>query len=537
MSAFASATSAVAQWRSVRRLYPIYSALAEKFSLGTPPFADLDQFGSDVETAAIPRIQNWLAEMDQRIQPHQFRQMLQSTGLANAEEKLAALVRRHLDKATRGDADRDKLDFLLTQYVAVCAPPSFQTRELSLEDVAQVLEPVLGECPAYVPQWLEPLEALVEQMRECTNLEQFDSLNIFQRGRDLKLSAGEKFFTSTSLLAFTRFNYLARCTFAKLLAIDVQEIENLLRQLQEQGATQVDASEAGFAPETPIESVREVLRALMSSAGPDYSADTPSKQLQIRLLRQAVEEAAERYKTALSEADQVRFARLELEVEELRSDVDRLRQECEELRAALTAQQQEHVAAVAMEVPIVVEPPESPAPAPTFAVSPAPAPPEPPAVATPDVPPAADIAADAAQDSSQTSTQINELLDRIRKSLRAAGPRPSGVITLGTGTVLLSEDEIAVLQSSAEATDAVAGAIERAIGTRALLVQKCEARKAGQDIELKPLMKLATDVFHELQRLGGTPNARQATITASARQLWNVMQHAEKSQPAAARRA
>jgi hypothetical protein len=102
------------------------------------------------------------------------------------------------------------------------------------------------------------------------------------------------------------------------------------------------------------------------------------------------------------------------------------------------------------------------------------------------------------------------------------------VLTIGNGAVLLSEGEVAVLQSNAEATDSVASAIEVAVGVRALLVEMCEGRKAGQEVEFKPLLQLATEVLQELQRLAATPDPRQETITGTTRQLSNVMQHAEK---------
>ncbi len=565
MSIYGSAPSPAAQWRSVRRVYPIYTALAEKFGLGTPPFSDLEQFGSKVDAAAIPRIQKWLSEMDQIIEPHQFRHMLQTTGLANAEEKLDALVRRHLEKPNRGDADRDKLDFLLTQYLSVCAPPSFQARELSLDEVAQVLEPVLGECPTYVPQWLEPLESIVEQMRKCTDLDQLDALNILLRGRELKVSAGEKFFTTTALLVFTRFNYLVRHSFAKLLSVEAEAIRSGLQELEARGATTVDGSEAGFEPETSIDSVRELLNELTDSAAPAYSGEKPTKQLQIRLLRAAVEKTLEQYTSSLSQADQVRFARVELDVEELRRDLDEVRRECEELRSSLAAQaemiaaQAELIDTLSRQVSQPLEPTPAPAPEieqvtievpPTATpVAPEPVPPvtppatpvamtstPPPAAPAPTAPVTENPAVPQHDAAAELSAKVTELVERVRKSVRAAGSRPTGVLTIGAGTVLLSEGEIAVLQSNGEPTDTVASTIEQAIGVRALLVDACEARKAGREVELEPLLQLARNVLQVLQRLGNSPDSRQGTIAGSARQLGNVMQQAEHAAPGVPRR-
>jgi hypothetical protein len=519
MSSFGCSPSLAAQWRSVRRLYPIYTVLAEKFELGAPPFPDLDQVGTESETDVIARIQDWLAEMDEGIQPHQFRQMLQGSGIANAEEKLDALVRRHLEKRGRGEADRDKLDFLLTQYVAVCAPPSFQARELSLEEVAQVLEPVLGECATHVPQWLEPLERLIQQMQECSNLEQLESLEIVQRGRELKASAGEKFFTGTTLMVFTRFSYLLRYTFARLFAAEAQTIDQSLQELEGRGITVVDGTEAGLSAEEPIETVRELLHAATTSAAPAYSACNTSKRL--RSLRAAVERSLTRTKSA--EADQARSERLEFELEELRRELTRLRQECEELRASLAERDmdRERVPVGGSEPPSSVPEP----PSPQLPQLPQPAP----IAAAEPIPAAGKSLRTPAPEVIDVNAEVEQCLARMRKSLRGAGSRPTAVLRIRTGTLLLSEGELQLLQSNADPNDDVTKIMETAVGTRALLVEKCELRKAGQAVDLTPLLQLAKDVLGELQRLGGMHGPQHDAIAATTRQLWNLVQHAQKA--------
>src|SRR3954447_17314916 len=112
-----------AQWRGVRRLYPIYCTLAKEFGLGEPPIQDLSSVADGSEPKVIETVLAWLGEMDAIIKPHQFRRILQGSDIGDSEDKLHLLVRRHLDKRGRSEADRDKLDFLLSQYFNVCAPP------------------------------------------------------------------------------------------------------------------------------------------------------------------------------------------------------------------------------------------------------------------------------------------------------------------------------------------------------------------------------------------------------------------------------
>ena len=63
----------------------------------------------------------WFEQIDGHVQVWQLRQLLQSTSLQN-EENLRYLIVRHLDKKQKSEADKDKIDFLLVQYFAHCAP-------------------------------------------------------------------------------------------------------------------------------------------------------------------------------------------------------------------------------------------------------------------------------------------------------------------------------------------------------------------------------------------------------------------------------
>src|SRR5437016_6318580 len=114
-----------ARWRAARRLYPIYAALAVQFGLDTAPYGnDLQNIETRSEPAVLEAVERWLTLLDQRIQAHHLRYLLQSSDVARTEQKLHALVERYLNLRQRGDSERDKLDFLLAHYFAICAPPS-----------------------------------------------------------------------------------------------------------------------------------------------------------------------------------------------------------------------------------------------------------------------------------------------------------------------------------------------------------------------------------------------------------------------------
>src|SRR5437588_10406511 len=177
-------------WRAIRRLLPVYAHLAEQFHLADPPVKEVRELRGN-DQAAIDAVAKWMDMVDDNTEAHHFRQVLQSSTLDSPEDKLAALIHRF--RATMDDArTRDKLDFCLTQYLAVCAPPLLYQVEPSLEDVGHVLQPVLGEQAAENPAWLQPLEELIQELRGCQSLKQLEGKRIIEGGRQLKSLARDK---------------------------------------------------------------------------------------------------------------------------------------------------------------------------------------------------------------------------------------------------------------------------------------------------------------------------------------------------------
>ncbi|PYX88516.1 MAG: hypothetical protein DMG67_16965, partial [Acidobacteria bacterium] len=137
-------TEVAAYWREARKLYTVYSSLLERFALGLLPCRELESPIDRSEPDSVQNIQQWLEQMDDRVQVHQLRQLLQTSRLGT-EDNLRSLVNHHLQKDTKTESDRDKVDFLLVQYPSSCAPPGFYDRDVEFDEVAQVLEPILGE--------------------------------------------------------------------------------------------------------------------------------------------------------------------------------------------------------------------------------------------------------------------------------------------------------------------------------------------------------------------------------------------------------
>ena len=134
-------------WAEARRAYPIYAALARQFELSATPYTEGEPVPEEIGPAVVERNLRWFDEMDAQVKAYQIRQLPPAT-LNAKEEGLRAFIQRHLRKAEKNTSDRDKIDFLLVQYFALCAPESFYHDEISAADVSRVLQPVLGDAGA-----------------------------------------------------------------------------------------------------------------------------------------------------------------------------------------------------------------------------------------------------------------------------------------------------------------------------------------------------------------------------------------------------
>src|SRR6266852_7107068 len=178
--------------------------------------------------------------MDQRVMVHQLRHLLQMTTLNASESGLRALIQRHLRKPKKSNMDRDKIDFLLVQYFALCAPAKIYHKQIEPADVAQVMQPVLGAVDADPLAWCAPLEEMIEALRGFRGLREILKTDFIVQGRKVKETAGGMFYDSAALVAFIRFNFLLRRTLIELMHADLIAIRSGLCQRQTAGARVID---------------------------------------------------------------------------------------------------------------------------------------------------------------------------------------------------------------------------------------------------------------------------------------------------------
>ena len=257
-------------WRTSRRLYTIYSELNRTFEIGLPLCTELEYPIDRSEAEVIARVRRWLAVMDDKVQTWQLRQLLQSTNL-QTEENLRALTCRYLDKESKTDIDRDKIDFLLVQYFAHCAPQSSFEQTIPLSDVARVLEPILNVVPQKFPEWTADIDQKLETLNQCNSLEELQKSNALVDVRELKLSLGEHYLDVPVLVAFTRFNFLARRAFFRAMHLDLHAIRVSLSQLESRGVTSLDCRDAGLTDQESLEQVRHVIHQWKTPFRAPYS--------------------------------------------------------------------------------------------------------------------------------------------------------------------------------------------------------------------------------------------------------------------------
>ena len=283
------------QWNLARRLYPIYFELAREFAIDVKPCPDLEAGVDTPGKEAVEQANLWLDQMDGLVQVHQLRQFLQTNSLVT-QEGLVQLLQHFLTKSTRTDIVRDKIDFLLVQYFSQMAPTGIKDTEVDLAYVAQALEPVVGPVELKPPVWLNSLDRVLESARRCKSLDELLHGGILEQGRKAKGLAGELFYLPVALVAFTRFGYLMRRTFFRLMLGDLNIILDGLTELEEKGVETIDCRRAQFSAQEPIVRLRMICQSWKVMFQAEYSSGSPLRMLVD--LRASVDHALGRGKTA-----------------------------------------------------------------------------------------------------------------------------------------------------------------------------------------------------------------------------------------------
>jgi hypothetical protein len=275
------------QWKLACRLYPIYFEIAREFVVDVKPSATLAAAGEIPDADSVNQAVQWIDELDQRIQAHQFRQFLQTSSMV-AHDGLGDMLQYFLAQPSKNDALRDKVDFLLVQYFSQIAP-SQADKEVDLNHVAQALDRVLGPVELKPPVWLNALDRVLDSARRCRSLDELLHSGVLDQGRKAKSQAGDLFFLPVALVAFTRYGYLMRRVFFRLMHGDLNAIIDGLDELDEKGVETIDCRRAQFSEQEPILRLRMICQSWKVLFQAEYSSGQPLRMLVD--LRAAVEQA------------------------------------------------------------------------------------------------------------------------------------------------------------------------------------------------------------------------------------------------------
>lgn len=221
-------------------------------------------------------VDKWLLQVDAAISPSALRQFMQSETTFCDEITLGAVIRRYHGNAQWGD----KLYVAVAEYLVNCSPKWFQeTERVSLADVAEILEPVLGPAPE-LPKWLPELEKLIAELSAYEHLHELAEHGIFDRGRQLKAKVAKSGLDTMGLVAFARFNYLLRQTFTILWEADLWWIQQALDELESRAEFFVDCSEIGLSVIEPTNELNELVHAWKRPSFNEYANDETYQKVQ-----------------------------------------------------------------------------------------------------------------------------------------------------------------------------------------------------------------------------------------------------------------
>jgi hypothetical protein len=194
-----------------------------------------------------------------------------------------------LHKDEKSPSDRDKIDFLLVQLFSLAAPSRLEDSAVTLAYVAKTLAPALGQVDTTVPDWLKPLENVLQSAQKARTLNELLHSGILESGRKSKVQSGENYFLPVAMVSFARFSFLMRRTFFRLMHQDLNAIFDGLRELEHKGVSTIDCRRAQFSAEEPILRLRMICQSWKVMFQAEYSSGQPLRMLVD--LRAAIDDA------------------------------------------------------------------------------------------------------------------------------------------------------------------------------------------------------------------------------------------------------
>ena len=120
---------------------------------------------------------------------------------------------------------------------------------------------------------------MVDAARKCRSLDELLHGGVLEQGRKAKDLAGDLFYLPVALAAFTRFGYLMRRAFFRLMLGDLNTILDGLTELEEKGVETIDCRRAQFSAQEPIIRLRMICQSWKVMFQAEYSSGSPLRML------------------------------------------------------------------------------------------------------------------------------------------------------------------------------------------------------------------------------------------------------------------
>ena len=120
---------------------------------------------------------------------------------------------------------------------------------------------------------------MLESARKCHSLDELLHGGVLEQGRKAKGLAGDLFYLPVALAAFTRFGYLMRRAFFRLMLGDLNAILDGLTELEENGVETIDCRRAQFSAQEPIMRLRMICQSWKVMFQAEYSSGSPLRML------------------------------------------------------------------------------------------------------------------------------------------------------------------------------------------------------------------------------------------------------------------
>ena len=291
-----------AQWAEARAVYPIYAALATQFNLALLPYPAGEMPPARPTRSVFDNVLQWLGSVDERVLAYQIRQV-PSEILNASEEALRALIHRQLRKPDKTDADRDKIDLLLVQYFAMCAPEElYQQGHHARRRGGGSAACACGSGPD-AARMVRAARDNSGQSRTVPQPARFDGSRAPGTGTHAEGFGRVHVLRSGRAGGFCRFNFLLRRAFIRMLHADLQAVRETINSLDKHGVKTVDCRRAGFsAAETTVQ-LRFFCENWRQPFQKDYTENSVSHAFeQLLALRADLEDALERTKKPAKKA-------------------------------------------------------------------------------------------------------------------------------------------------------------------------------------------------------------------------------------------